>query len=111
MRKFVFLICGDGMFQSSTDLGAALENIIADYYVQHNTLPEDHFVDEALSDLGISCYRFSLPEDINANADVQANVRAALAGGGRGIAFSNGWDSEWSVSILLEAYNRGRHWR
>ena len=104
MRKFVFLIGDDGMFQSSPDLGTALGNIIADYYVQHNALPEDHFIDEALSDMGISCYRFILPEGINAEIDAQANVRADLATFiGRGIAFSNGWASDGSVSLLLEA--------
>ena len=105
MRKFVFLICDDGMYKNSNDLGHAYGEIIVNYLVQHNTLPEDSFVDEALEALGISCYRFSLPDftpvsiglggDLNTVEDIATLV-------GYGMAFSNRWSADGSVSMLLE---------
>lgn len=106
MRKFVFLISDDGMFQSSNDLGHAHWNIIVNYLVQHNTHPEDSFVDDAVADLGISCYRFSLPDFTPSEDAPEGHLNtiediAVLVG--RGMAFSNQWDADGSVSMLLEA--------
>jgi len=107
MRKFVFLIAADdGMFQDSNDLGHAYGEIIVNYLVQHNTLPEDSFVDEALEALGISCYRFSLPDFAPSEDAPEGHLNtvediAVLVG--RGMAFSNQWAADGSVSMLLQA--------
>ena len=105
MKKFAFLICGDdGAYELADDLGHAHWNIIVNYLVQHSVPPEDSFVDEVLENMGISCYRFTLPEDAHANAHfAPANVRATLATIiGRGIAFSDGWSADGSISFLVE---------
>lgn len=105
MRKFVFLIADDGMYKSSNDLGHAHGEIIVNYLLQHNTLPEESFIDEALADMGISCYRFSLPDFTPVEDAPEGHMNtvediAVLVG--RGMAFSNQWTADGSVSMLLE---------
>ena len=106
MRKFVFLIADEAMFpHGPKELGTALGNIIADYYVQHNTLPEESFVDEALEAMGISCYRFSIPHFTpieNAPAIHLNTVEDIAFQAGRGLAFGDQWSTYSSVYLLLE---------
>ena len=102
MRNFVFLIADAEMFESSDELARAMGEIIANYFVQHGAGPENDFIDEALSDMGISAHRFTMPGDCTDN-DGGANVRATLATLiGRGIAFSNQWAADGSVSTVME---------
>lgn len=106
MRKFVFLIADEAVFpHSPIDLATTLWNIIADYFVQHSSFPEEDLVDETLKTMGISCYRFSIPDFTpleNAPAIHLNTVEDIAFQTGRGLAFGDHWSVDGSVYLLLE---------
>ena len=98
MRNFVFLIADGTMFESPDDLAQAMQDIIANYADWYGVGPENDFIDKALATKGISAYRFTMP-GLDAGADVRATLAVLI---GRGIAFSNQWAADGSVSTVME---------
>jgi hypothetical protein len=83
MRKFTFLI-------GSTDDFESIEDLKACYFSgDHN-----------FSDYNASVFEFEVPEDAGTDEHTVRDIATYI---GRGLAFSNGWCMDDTVSTLLGA--------
>lgn len=94
MRNFVFLITENPRLTRRfivLSTAAQYSNAASETFMKYQQVDA---VDDLLAEEGVSAYRFSVP------ADLSDELIVLIA---RGIAFSDNWLDDETVSILLEA--------